>query len=477
MAKIRTYKIMITYPNTTEQKVVFIDLDLTLFDYTISRQHAAIHALRELPLRTKGKLYNNYSQIVEHWRGFLILGFPNLRRLWNDESLYFLTFLFTTNFFDSQKDDFFKLLDDLEACKTKEEIELLKRLNSALIVSFFDVYHSIQLDSKLKEKVLRAYQKFEEKTSRLEPFPGARDLLSMIVNHKGYQLYIVTEGDAEIQWEKIEKLGFQDLVNSNNLLTTDGLANPKNIMAGFYDIEEKLMPDKMQNYNVQAIQFQLDALRYLRNLFQLFNHKKQRHFYGYALHIVIKRMLGEATVDEFPGISSIEWDTLPSIKIATLGDRYYNDIEPLIDIFSTEMILSIQMLYGKYLSEKPISHYKEPDYSVKQLNSARKILMQDDIWTKKLSISKPKHFYFDPSAEELLEWYACIALTLPQPIYSVAKAIMQDANYTSEQIHTIRDLFTREFSNIDIGPSLEKKLKTILQEVKSKQSKVREKQI
>ena len=82
-----------------EIKVVFFDLDNTLFDNLKTRHDAIIPALGRLDLN--GRIENlllSYEQVVDLSEAFDFIGLPNFKHFWNRSELFaILTILFTKN--------------------------------------------------------------------------------------------------------------------------------------------------------------------------------------------------------------------------------------------------------------------------------------------------------------------------------------------------------------------------------------------
>ncbi len=444
----------------SEKKIVFVDLDLTLFDYTISRSAAALAALHELQLSWQDEPYKIYSNIVDHWRGFLLMGFPNLRQQWNEKSIYYLTIVLTNYFSNPQRSNFYVFLDLLAKTHTADEIQSLKFQNKLLLNNFYKVYNSIVEDSDVQSKVQRASNRFEDETTNLAPFPFARSFLSNLISKKNFCLFVATEGDQEIQWTKIKKLGLEDLVSESNFLTTDGFSNPQKILTSFNHIKANLIKKELNPY---SLKLKIDSLQYLEEQFQNFKYKKDKHFFGHAIHVAIKRLLGGYSDTEFPNISSNDWENLPNIKVATFGDRYLNDIKPIVDIFGQDRVFSIRMLYGKYLFENTKDTYLEPDFSVNELNVALTLLLDEKNWLNKQSIERPKHFYFDVNKKNTILRHASIALTIPPPVSSMAEALLQDLMITDEKINSFRGRLNEEFSKSGIDDPVEEKIINLIE--------------
>ena len=91
---------------TSESKIVFFDLDNTLFDNLKIRHDAIVPALKRLDLnRGIEELLGKYEQIVDLSDTLEFIGLTNFKHIWNRSELYaILTILFTDN--ESQRNAF-----------------------------------------------------------------------------------------------------------------------------------------------------------------------------------------------------------------------------------------------------------------------------------------------------------------------------------------------------------------------------------
>lgn len=419
-------------------KIVFIDLDLTLFDYTASREKGAIKALKKLSNKPNNACFLTYQKVIENWRAFEILGFVDIKRYWNHLSIYYLVYVFTSTNFRKHTNSFFKTLKRLQTNSENEKKVLKIKTQNKNIINLFNTYYlSIKRNKEVVKKAELARSSFEIATARLRPFNGAKSLLTKL-KKSGYYFIISTEGDQEIQSEKLSKLDLLTLVGSSKLLVTNDLSKPYYISKKIENKKKSLLKLLSLSPNQKDwFSLQLSSLFFIQEKLKLFDLKRDRHFYGHAIHIAVSQALGKYNEKDFSNISPNQWRKLPPIKIATLGDRYSNDIRPLLEIISDKSLLSLQLLYGKYKHEKLRTLDKKPDFYIKELSQAKNIITRDEYWTQKNPITRPKHFYLP--ADELLIWHSAIGLTLSKPISSIAESILHDIGFPQKKIVSLKN--------------------------------------
>lgn len=450
-------------PRPAEERVVLFDLDLTLFDYTEAREIGAAAALKELSLSIPLQdALDIYRRIVDRWVAIERLGFLNLRRSWNAEIIYYLTHLFASRIFSDKTEEVFDLLARME--KTDDDKATTLQLFESLDLGqeFWETLKSVQGDVRLQQNVRRACIQFERATERLEPFEDTRDVLSTLSALEGYHVYIATEGDLSIQWEKIEKLGLQDLISPANLIVTEGLAAPPILFNALGQAKRRLRESHLSRSETpEYLELEVETIRFFQELFRLFRHKKDGHFYGHALHVAVSDLMGGPTGDKFANVSPEAWDNLRPIKLATVGDRYTNDIFPLVKLFGEDRILSIRMLYGKYRNEEETSDSSPPpDFSINRLVSARNILLQDNCWAEKNPINRPHHFGVEIDDSRLA--HVLIGLTMTSSISSISEALLEDRGLSAEEREELSRRARRELSMTDASTPLRDRLEKIL---------------
>ncbi len=443
------------------ERIIFLDLDLTLFDYTTARVKGAWHALRELPLDVPLQdAITIYQRIIDHWAAFQLLGFPNLRRVWNTDTIYYLVCLLTSDAFRDQLDAFFALLPGIEAAADDESAAWEHIVGSEIGTTFPERFQLLQADVRLRQDVRRAYLEFELATDRIEPFDDARDLLTTLSGPGGCHVFVVTEGDPGVQWEKIEKLGLDDLVGPSNLIVTDGLARQPALLSALRQAERHARAQLSTGSDAERPHLEIEALRYLRGLLNRFRYKQDGHFFRHAVHVAVGSITGPPDEPGFANVPGPTWDTLPPVRLATVGDRYPNDIQPLIDLFGADGMLSIHMQYGKYRDKQPAPGAPGPDFVVTRLSAARNILLRESNWASKQPITRPTHFGSAP--DDTGKLHALVGLAIPGPVHSICQALLEDAGYTGDQIAALEQHATAELDRIDADASLASRLAALV---------------
>ncbi len=420
-------------PALDEERIVFLDLDLTLFDYTAAREVGAKAALVELPTSVPlPQALAVYNEIVSYWEALEMIGIPNLRRVWNADIIYFLVYVLLSKRIYPRINELFSLFSELEQKNTGQLSAEDVLNNSDLGKDFLEALKLARQDVRLQQRVRRAYIRFEHATDRLEPFSETRDILLTLTKMKGYHVFVVTEGYLNIQWEKIEKLRLDDLVTPTNLIATDGLATQPVILNALTQTERQLKQEPADDRQ----ELQLEAVEFFRSLFDFFHYKRDRHFYRHALHVAVSQIIHKTNQNQFANVSTNEWEHCKPIKLASVGDRYTNDILPLVQLLGEERLLSVRMLYGKYINEDIPADSPIPDWTVSSLVSARNFLLQDAHWADKLPIARPTHFEFTIREEQLP--LAITGLAMPFAISSICKALLEDYGLSQPAIRKLQ---------------------------------------
>lgn len=440
-----------------EKRIIFVDLDLTLFDYTLAREKAAKIALQELALDVSLDLaFKFYIRIVENWHSFILLGLPDLRRSWNNEIIYFLTIFFTSNKNAGLSADLLNLLEILERFENIEDAKDILCENHNLCQLFFNDLEVLKSNKSINNDVQGAVDKFEKATTKLEPFKDARDLLITLKKQKDYYVFIVSEGDVDIQWGKIIKLGLQDIIESTNFIVTDGLANPSSLLSIINKYEKNLLDQLSMDLPNSILMLKLDSLYFLKNQFTNFVNKKDRFFFAQALHIAIQVISNNFDKNDFSNISDENWKKFHPIKLATLGDRYSNDILPLLQLFDPNHLLSIHMKFGKYSRDKLRIDDPIPDFAVKKLSSAKKILIKESNWKKKYPINRPNQF---PQINNISNRvFILLGLSFGKPICTIAEAMLQNAGFSPVRIRVLTNIVKNEIEKAQSRSIVEERL-------------------
>ena len=93
------------------RRLVFIDLDLTLFDYTTIRKKATCAALRAIGFKNTAIALRYIDSVLIEYGDILVeLGFPNFCRVWNARELFAIAILLNSN---SQSHTLHKMLNQI----------------------------------------------------------------------------------------------------------------------------------------------------------------------------------------------------------------------------------------------------------------------------------------------------------------------------------------------------------------------------
>jgi len=448
-------------PRPNEERVVFLDLDLTLFDYSSAREEGAKKALKELPLEISiSEAIEIYKSIIDRWAALELLGFPNLRRIWNDKIVYYLIYLLASKNFLYRSKEIFELLTEIERKDNDSSLARALIEKSDTGQDFFEALELAKADVQLQQSIRRAYLHFEKATEQLRPFNETRDILSTLSKIEGYHIFVVTEGDSKIQWEKIEKLGLQDLVSPTSLIVTDELSNQPFLCNSIAQTENhtKLLLNKTGS--IERVRLEKENIRFCQNLYKYFHLKKDGHFYRHALHIAARNILGQRNEKVFDNVSATMWDQMRPIKVATVGDRYINDIFPLMQLLGPNNLLSIHLLYGKYIDEKVPNDSPNPDFTATRLIKARNILLQDKSWSTKGPIKRPRHLGIDLTEDEIIS--VLIGLAMTPSIASISEALLEDRGFSERKIEKLRQRVTKELTVRESSFPLRSRIEQIL---------------
>jgi len=319
------------------RKVVLVDLDLTLFDYSNIRKRAARRVISSMSLNVPiEKAFDLYEWIVEHSRSFQAIGFQDFRHFWNSPQLYGV--LVSLSKIDNHSlSKFCKEIEEIEdeAAELKGN-DKLRKLELARtkpeIRRFLNQMQKIENDQSIRKIIGNALKNFNILTAKMPLFEDAEDFLRSLHN-AGIEQYIVTEGKKRIQMEKFRKLGLQRLIDPNKVLVV---------------VEKK--PSSFFKVLV-AIQNCPDSPRkYLEEC----ERRKNMNIQG------------------------------RSIKLAVIGDRYDKDVAPLKELFG-DNVITIRLLCGKYFNKYSIKELKMkglplPSLMTKNLSEAKRFLLSEHVW-------------------------------------------------------------------------------------------------
>ena len=223
-----------------ERKVaVMFDLDGTLMDSTRQRGRALNKGLAQLHTYS-GLLEQTFldkhntpnarlsffeENIYALHQFFKWLGFGDFRQQWNLYGWYAVYIIFANK--EIVKDKIKQAANDWEiinsdesipvAEKSKMEDELKKNDD---IVSFCREYESVLRNRAME--IGDARREFSE--VQLHPLKEVRDLLTSLKESNAFNLYVVSEGEPETQWNKLCSIGLEGFFGQSHVLTTGDVA-------------------------------------------------------------------------------------------------------------------------------------------------------------------------------------------------------------------------------------------------------------
>jgi phosphoglycolate phosphatase-like HAD superfamily hydrolase len=403
---------------------VMIDLDGTLMDSTDQRNRGLVAALRELEdvtpwppafgmpenVGTNVEFFAKY--VYEPWEFFKEWGFGDFRQAWNQDGWYAMYTVLV-----SQEEWFRKIADVARKrrlavgnerpgwiCQLKEDWNRAKH-----------VY---------KTNIQRAQTAFSEVP--FLAFKEARDFLDSL-RQCGFRIYVVSEGDADAQWDKIRRTGLDDFFERCRVLTTADAASPKDERKALdYETKElrrarirlleerdecmaRYLPifrltirmgtlagkakDEVQNAFDEALQeyerigsalyeveMNLKVAEFVGLVLERMAAKSGRPFYA----AVVRAILHDGN-DPLSVLTSFRRLMQPlarktRIKFAMIGDRAENDIRPPSDLLGREHLLTVRFISGKYHSETPGRNGST--LAVYTLAQAKVLLLQNHVWYK-----------------------------------------------------------------------------------------------
>lgn len=377
-----------------EDRIVFIDLDNTIFNNLQIRHTAMKLALEGLNLnRNIKELLGNYELVVDLSDGMEAIGIPNFKHYWNSPQLYaVLTILFTDN-------EVHKKNLGINSVDQKKFLEEISQININMIQTKKDANNYFQKRIPLnicnKDPVIRKFLKilneiiddesFQnsynifENNLKFEPYDGVFDLFEEL-NEQDIKIYIVTEGLTEIQHKKIKGLGLGDF---KKVLTTEDASNPFGIKklrkASSIFIN---FPRESDNNFFKKRELLLLCLQILNQ----YSDKSNPHFYSRVIHAVVKNPENpSAALKQFSFIPKNIWQKKTRLRLAMIGDRYDKDLKPLILLLGRNSIMTVRLKKAKHWKKDPshlIDKNLRPTLTTRNFEEIKRYILAQSNWKK-----------------------------------------------------------------------------------------------
>lgn len=295
----------------------------------------------------------------------------------------------------------------------------------------------VAVDPLIGEPIQAAVAAFD--AAPIDPFADARDFLLALTEVAGCEICGVTGGPAREEWERLKRFGLGDLIPPERLLSTHMAARPRADLEvldqALLDLEreveglrskkarleedislyedllaEQVGHDVVQNRRdalverVREYEAELDALQarrapmvYVRDLFERFFYKRGRPFYARCVHAVHQGQANPRDVlNSFSPAGKIDWELGAPMKLAVVGDRYDDDLLPLIQMYGHD-VCSVRILSGRHREKHPREEMDalglpHPTHQKETLTQARNELIRPSLWEELVPLSQPLIF-------------------------------------------------------------------------------------
>jgi len=284
----------------------------------------------------------------------------------------------------------------------------------------------------------------------LSPLKEARDFLESLKQTGACRLYVVSEGDPETQWLKLQLTGLNTVFTRDELLTTGDAAQPITELNALYQertaLEKELTDseslrlrysqeartlggmqkdlafrleganpsltqtvDKFfeeslnaipRNFFTQAskladrLRIQIKTTEFAEHVLKRVQEKRVVSFYAAVIRAILRNP--DYPLEELRSFDRLlEKEPIRSkLKFVMLGDRQENDIRPPMELLGPKGILTIRLLCGDYaIKEKPEEAEPPfPDYIAHTLAQVKAFLLSTNAWNSVKCVGDPKLF-------------------------------------------------------------------------------------
>lgn len=386
-----------------KNKLLFADLDHTLFDSLESREKCAERALQELNLQGYLWLWRLIYDDAEQYKG---LNFPDFRQNWNTRESY----------------EVLIALAKMLTVTTQKVYKRLKR-RSDFGTQIMEKVRQVKKASALEWQISKAQDAFERML--LEPYPDARGFLDTMKKF-GAELYLVTEGTDQTQRWKIGALRLSELFPEKRIMCTEATMDPTiirdNLTRRRDQIEKSLnrLSDKIwervsslcaqvRNLDPQQASNMVSVfVRHAQRMVNGRNHyqkelryidteekvlrldlRPEKHTEFYARCIIGMSRDMDNPVRGSKDISELkeavkqfnESGRQPVLYIASIGDRPQVDANPLRSLCPNIQAVRLKMRKGKYTKEPDGPLTLQPNFVARSLTEALCYLARPATWS------------------------------------------------------------------------------------------------
>jgi FMN phosphatase YigB (HAD superfamily) len=332
------------------RRLAFLDLDLTLFDYTAAREGATTFALQAMGAvrNVTPAIAMMNSLLVPYGDSLVDLGLPNLRREWKAPELFAIFAAIgspeQTNSKATRPERF---LDEIATApsldpsigpsfrRRRHNLRLLQEAATATQMDIFirEIGDMIQSD-KQRHKIDAAVSAFNEYLhTEVAPNEGVFELFESLNAH-GFEAFIVSEGDEQIQKEKISILNLAGYVEGAYI--SSSCCQSERLLGWLWSHSASL---EERDTLTRAIELLYDEALQFAN--------KTPSFFRKVLHtVLLPRSSRRQFYCQFEWLSEIDCLDQGAIHVLLFGDRYEKDLYPGLEAF--RQAVTIRLLSGKY---------------------------------------------------------------------------------------------------------------------------------
>lgn len=344
--------------------LAFIDLDLTLFDYTSARKGATLAALRAMSLDSAaGELYEfANSTLVPHGHLFGELGLPDFRREWKARPLFALLLALGRDKERTAECQAVRsFLLGIEGRGRNEQSyitfgkrqsryeALLRALPGSPLLALVEDTRTVLDDESSRASLDMAVSAFDSHLSQ-RPYlrEGIADLFAALTE-LGFSIHVVSEGDQQVQSGKLTALGLDGRIESSFI--SGACAGSEPLLKWLWETAQSSR-EKRQPFEV------------IYNEVLAYSHKSPT-FYRKVAHSIL------APDPEFYG--RFGWlEPGEEVRILVIGDRYDKDLLPAMTAF--ENVATIRLLAGKYRDQAGDPDLRPPTTTVASLPEAAEFI-------------------------------------------------------------------------------------------------------
>ncbi|HPQ68156.1 MAG TPA: hypothetical protein PKW95_03435 [bacterium] len=335
------------------RRLAFVDLDLTLFDYTNARKMATEEGLRRIDV-SFSKPATNFVDSVLSTYGDIIsdLQFPNFRKDWTAQEIFaFAILFFKNNYYKERRKNFIEILKRVDSANPSDVNPFGARWNTRKQVInemskcglehlTNDVYGTLD-ENKWRGLIDEASSAFSTCLfSKSWEIPGTIELLSALEKNK-FEINIISEGNGKIQKDKMKYIPITP--DSYNLYVTGDCCNSETLLNDLWDEAIKL--DKKENDGDDAIHTRSE-IEYIYNEIYNFSVKSSDFYIKMLTTLLLPPNRRDRFFRSIDRVNKATINGFENAGLLLIGDRYDKDLHPAISAFDS--VVSVRFINGKY---------------------------------------------------------------------------------------------------------------------------------